>query len=309
MFRKLVKIFAFVMCFFILAGCNAQKTSGEIIQENNLAYQEVVEEIVETYPKLNASSVSVKPLETSTEPTEPPFVSSDASITFSYEHVSDGDVMPYGLFTPSTAESNEKTPLIVWLHGSGECGVSKDTFSNRGLPRVLNNWELNGFNAYVLCPQLADDFNTSAWKTDTATENLNSLINKFRLEYRIDEERIILCGHSLGAQGTTYIANKLSDLFSCIVPLSGYDCGKDLSNISIPVLGYVGTPASGEDKTSYRYMMGKFSETFPDADIFVLECSHGDLPKIAFNLDDNGDGSSDLIEWMLGNRREIIGVG
>ena len=162
MLRKLIKIFVFVMCFFILAGCNAQKISGEIIQENNLVYQEAIEEIIETYPKLNASSVSVKPLETSTEPTESPFVSSDASITFSYEYVSDGDVMPYGLFTPSTAELNEKTPLIVWLHGSGECGLSKDTFSNRGLPRVLNNWELNGFNAYVLCPQLADDFNTGA---------------------------------------------------------------------------------------------------------------------------------------------------
>ena len=309
--KKLLKIILYGLCAALLIGCSSQTVMSEGIKEENEEMNtEAVVNIV--YPQLNARPIENRPLSEDAETTEAPikeFVSSDASITFTYEYIEDSDVMPYGLLTPSTAETNKQTPLIVWLHGSGEVGVGKSTFNAYGLPPVLNNWELEGFNAYVVMPQLIGDFNTGNWMNKQAVENINSLINKLRLEYRIDEERIILCGHSLGGQGTAYVANALPDLFSCIAPLSGYNCGIELENINIPIWAIVGHPAYGEDDASYNYVTKKFAELCPDADILVLDSSHGDLPKKAFNLDDNSDGKSDLIEWMLNNRREIVGVG
>jgi predicted peptidase len=63
--------------------------------------------------------------------------------------------MPYVLYTPSTATQSESIPLIVWLHGSGEVSAGPELFLNSGLLKVLNDWSLEGFNAYVLCPHLA----------------------------------------------------------------------------------------------------------------------------------------------------------
>lgn len=54
----------------------------------------------------------------------------DENITFSEEYVDYAGVIPYNLITPSTANASGNIPLILWLHGSGEVGKSKDEFLN-----------------------------------------------------------------------------------------------------------------------------------------------------------------------------------
>ena len=228
------------------------------------------------------------------------FVSSDPSITFSYEYIKDDSkqIIPYGLYTPSTAATNEKTPLIVWLHGNGERNVSSDALYNSGLLHTLNKWSMEGFNAYVVTPHLSYGFDTGLWMKPKAVEYLTTLLEHLMTQYNIDTDRIILCGHSLGGQGSIYIASMMPDTFSCVAVLSGYDCYEDLP-ISIPMIAYEGHPNCGESSTSYNYMKGKFQTTYPDAEVRVLNSSHVSLPYDAFTLDENQDGKSDLIEWML----------
>ena len=54
---------------------------------------------------------------------EPILFSED--IAFNYSWVCDGEHMPYSLYTPSCADEYDEIPLIVWLHGTGQIGVSE----------------------------------------------------------------------------------------------------------------------------------------------------------------------------------------
>ena len=223
------------------------------------------------------------------------YIISDSSITFTYNYNSSEETIPYGLFTPSSVKENKKIPLIIWLHGSGEVGVSQSSFKKSGLLKILNNWELDGFNAYVLCPQL---MRKTAWSNETSRLGLERLIDKIIIEKNIDPNKIILVGHSLGAQGVQYMA-AMNSRYSSLVVLSGYSPWISLNKIDIPILGYVGTPGYGEDSTSYNYMIGDFKKTFGEDNLFILKASHANVPKIAFLTDEDGDNKSDLIDWML----------
>ena len=220
-------------------------------------------------------------------------------ITFSYEYISDDVVMPYLLYTPSSVSEDKKTPLIVWLHGSGEVGVSSDTFLKRGLPKVMNNWVLNGFNAYVICPQLTGNWNTSIWNSPVTKTNLQNLIDRFTANHNIDSERVIIIGHSLGGQGALYMAHELPEYFTRCVVLSGYSSGIDIGEITIPTIGYVGTTRAGEDGSSVNYMNSYVAKTFGKENVFSIETSHGELPNVALNIDNDANGNSDVVEWML----------
>lgn len=218
----------------------------------------------------------------------------EENIQLSYSF-NDRSTMRYALYSPEGGSKTSNVPLIVWLHGSGEVNASESTFKSSGLLAVLNNWSLDGFNAYVLCP-----ISTGSWAN--ARSSLYDLINKIVQEKNINTNKIILVGHSMGAIGVFSIANGNVNYFSSYVVLSGYNSGVDLnqfknSNIKI----YVGHPSYGEDSTSYNYTMGTLNNVFGASRIEVLNTSHGGLPKTVFNLDQNKDNKSDLIEWMISN--------
>ena len=228
-----------------------------------------------------------------------------SEITFTTEFIADGYVMPHALYTPSTASESEKIPLIVWLHGSGERNADEKTFYNRGLPAVMEEWKLEGFNAYIVCPQLKGSWNTGTWNNDTSKDYLRSLIDRYIEEYNVDPDNIIIIGHSLGGQGALYMANRLPEYFSRCVVLSGYNPSTSktkivLTSITIPTIGFVGKTDSGEDNTSVSYMKGHFVPAFGEENCFSIKTSHGGVPKVVFNLDENNNNRSDLIEWMFG---------
>lgn len=216
-------------------------------------------------------------------------------IGFTHEYICSDDVMPYALYTPTNTETSEKMPLIVWLHGSGEINVYKDVFLNSGLPFVLNNWQTEGFNAYILCPHLTGSWNSGRWDTPRAKDNLQALLNKFIIEYNIDVEKIVIVGHSLGGQGTLYMAQEL-DCFSKCVVLSGYCPQTGIIEVEIPIVGYVGKASMGEDVTSINFMKGMFAEKFVNQSV---DASHGGVPQVVFSMDTNNNNRSDLIEWFF----------
>ena len=226
------------------------------------------------------------------------YVPSDPSIKYTYKYVNDGSTMPYALFTPSTVSDGEELPLLVWLHGSGEVGTGEATFRNAGLPAVLNSWKLDGFNAYVICPHLTGRYSGS-WSNTTALANLNATIDKFISENKVDKDKIMLSGHSLGGLGSMYVAYNSNGRYSALAVMSGYNPGVDLSGITIPTVGYVGTPGGGEDSNSYNFMVSKFKNRFGEANTFVRNTTHGAIPRVAYTEDANKDNKSDLMEWML----------
>ena len=273
-----------------------QETTKQI--EETQAVEKTEEQIEET----SEVEVTTKPVEeTKTEVVNNEFYDEyfGKEITFNAEYISGDDVMPYVLYTPSTIDETKKTPLIVWLHGSGEVGVSTDTFMDRGLSNVMKKWVLNGFNSYIICPQLTGNWNSGRWNSEAAKNNLQSLLDKFISEHKIDTECVVIVGHSLGGQGAQYMAHELARYFTRCVVLSGYNSGVDINEITIPTIGYVGTVEAGEDSNSVKYMQYNFADTFGKENVFSIMTSHGELPFVVFNFDTDGDSNSDLVEWML----------
>lgn len=234
------------------------------------------------------------------KPKETPSEYFGKDITFKSEYICEEGFMPYALYTPSTINESKKTPLIVWLHGSGEVGVGKDAFFNSGLLKTMNKWRRQGFNAYVICPQLAGNYNTGRWNKESTRDNLQALLDNFIENHNIDTDRIIVVGHSLGGQGALYMAYELPEYFSRCVVLSGYDPGIDIKGIKVPTIGFVGTENAGEDAASVSYMKKYCMEVFGDENIFFMETSHGGVPNAAFSIDTDDDDRSDLVEWMFG---------
>ena len=204
--------------------------------------------------------------------------------------------MTYGLCVPENY-TNQNIPMIVWLHGSGEVGASFKSFYNSGLLTVVNNWSKTGLQdipAIIVAPQLK----SGNWNASSAKNGVKEIMDEVISQYNINTNNISLIGHSLGGSGVYYVAAANQSYFSSIVVLSGYVSSPSSDNMSyfknIPVKGY---SESGTSTSSFMRSIGK-SDQYRQ-----LNCSHGQVPRKALELDEDNDGVSDLIYWMLSNEK------
>ena len=225
----------------------------------------------------------------------------NSNITFSYQYVNNGSTMPYALYTPSS--TNSSTGLIIWLHGNGEIGSGEGTLKGSGLLYAMNSWNLEGFNAYVLCPHLTDVWNeTGGWCNETVKTYVYNLIDKIIKEKNINKSKIVIMGHSSGGKGALYMATAKPSYYSAIVVMSGYEpTNADITTLkNIPIRGYAENTGD-----TYYFMTGKFTDTFGSDSVTIYSgVIHGNVPKTALTEDKSpADGKSDLIVWALGQNK------
>ena len=222
---------------------------------------------------------------------------------FIYQYWEQDDVIPYAMFEPADS-GDEPLPLIISLHGASEVGKGRQFLESRFLVKEFREWEYTGLkpiNAYVVCPQLTGKYNAGTWNTPMAADLIFDLIESLKKDYDIDTNRIILEGHSMGAQGALYIAADSRASFSAVIVLDAYDPGVDLTNITSEVRGYTSDPlVHPQSKHYHDYMKELFNSTFQKENWFVVKsASHDSLPKAVFTMDKDHDKQSDTITWLL----------
>ncbi len=126
---------------------------------------------------------------------------------------SNGITMSYASFSPDTA--NEKSPLIIWLHGGGEGGTdpSIPIIANRAANYASDEIQPYFGGAYVLAPQCpgawmhnSDGVTTHGEEDDIYNKGLMELIRNYvSANPKIDTNRIYVGGCSNGG----YMAFKL----------------------------------------------------------------------------------------------------
>jgi predicted peptidase len=121
----------------------------------------------------------------------------------------------YLLYLPKDYNSTGKPfPLLVFLHGVGECGDNLDQLKVHGIPKIL---ETDGnFPFVVISPQCP----ANMWWTDHL-ESLKALIDDIKGKYNIDKSRVYLTGLSMGGFGTWALAAKYPNDFAAIAPVCG----------------------------------------------------------------------------------------
>ncbi|MEM6280183.1 MAG: hypothetical protein AAF733_11930, partial [Verrucomicrobiota bacterium] len=119
----------------------------------------------------------------------------------------------YFLFLPVGYEARDRSwPMILWLHGRSLRGDDLEQLRRYGPPSFLKNRP--GFPFVVICPQLPD----GGWPPKA----LNALLDECLEKYRIDEDRVILTGDSLGAMGAWGFAGAYPDRFAALSPITAH---------------------------------------------------------------------------------------
>jgi len=144
----------------------------------------------------------------------------------------------YLLSLPAGYENSEQRwPLMLFLHGGGESGESLAKVKANGPPKLIAGNE-RAFPCIVVSPQSPG----RGWNPDY----LAALLDDICATYRVDPERIYLTGLSMGGYGTWMLAAAQPDRFAAIVPICGGGNPADADKLKgIPIWVFHGA----EDKT------------------------------------------------------------
>jgi len=126
----------------------------------------------------------------------------------------DANAPPYNylLYVPANYDQQEKWPLIVFLHGSGERGSNLEHVKKHGPPKIVDN--KRDFEFIVVSPQVPG---RERWDADKVVQ----LTDQVTKSLKVDPDRVYLTGLSLGGYGTWTTVAKHPNHFAAIVPICG----------------------------------------------------------------------------------------
>jgi len=139
-----------------------------------------------------------------------------------------GEIMPYRVFVPKAYTGATAMPLVIALHGLG--GTEDGFFDNyQKLPPQLA--EQHGFLMAGVLGYRSDGFYgsqimaagdvASKRRAEYSEKDVMEVLRLMKATYKVDESRIYLLGHSMGAIGAWYLGSAHPDIWAAIVPFSG----------------------------------------------------------------------------------------
>ena len=150
----------------------------------------------------------------------------------------------YFLMTPKNYDPKYKYPLVIALHG-----ISKHAYAAAALARPKFR---NIYPFFVMVP-IAPKRACWASPKDKAYRMPQSIpyadhlplviagINDIKSDYRIDERKIIIVGHSMGGSGVIGALERYPDLFAAGIASSGVWNPNEISHIKSPLFVFHGT--------------------------------------------------------------------
>jgi predicted peptidase len=199
--------------------------------------------------------------------------------------------MRYLLFLPAEygREPAKKWPLILFFHGSGECGDDWDSVKKHGPPKIVE--KNRDFPFIVVSPQLPS---VNATYSD---EFLSAWLNNVFSSYQIDMNRIYLTGLSLGGYITWLVAEKSPHLFAAIAPVCGVGTPELACRLkNVPVWAFHGAKDNLVPVGASIAMVEAIKKCGGDARLTVYpEAGHDSWTETYDN--------PELYEWFLRQKR------
>ncbi|MCD6177610.1 MAG: PDZ domain-containing protein [Candidatus Cloacimonetes bacterium] len=134
-----------------------------------------------------------------------------------YNQINDTLAAPYVVYIPKDYECNNRTPLVIYLHG----GVSTKDFHETPIEYAEQNYftEYAKRNNWIVVYPMGNK--DTAWWNLTGINNLKTQIRKLKSHYNIDDNRIYISGFSDGGSGSYHLALNAPDDFAAFYPLNG----------------------------------------------------------------------------------------
>src|SRR5438874_6837595 len=179
------------------------------------------------------------------------------------------EIIPYRVYVPTSYTGSKAYPLIVALHG---LGGTEDAFFdgyNKVLPPLAEShgyivaaplgYRVDGSYGWGLGTPPADP--TTRRTQELSEQDVMQVLQRVRQQYKIDENRIYLMGHSMGGIGTWKIAPKYPDVWAAIAPISGSGAPDTLEKIrSVPEIVVHGDADPTVNVSGSRAMVAKLKE-------------------------------------------------
>lgn len=122
---------------------------------------------------------------------------------------SNGLAVPFTVHIPEGATAD--MPVIFWLHGQGQVG--------RILPEdcgvIHQALSLNEDRFIIIQPTAY-----CGWHVERQFNAIMELVDYVVSEYQIDDDRVILTGHSLGSMGVWHFAEQAPNRWAAVIPVS-----------------------------------------------------------------------------------------
>ena len=138
------------------------------------------------------------------------------------------EIMPYRVYVPKSYSDAKPMPLIIALHGLG--GTEDGFFDNyQKLPPQLA--EQHGFLMAGVLGYRSDGFYGSQMmsagdvaskrRSEFSEKDVMEVLQLMKANYKVDESRIYLMGHSMGAIGAWYLGAAHPEIWAAVVTFAG----------------------------------------------------------------------------------------
>lgn len=226
-----------------------------------------------------------------------------------------GQTYRYQVFVPSR-RVNGKTPVILFLHGSGERGSDGEKQTQAGLgPYVRAHAE--DFPAMVVFPQSPDG---RSWDGDVAQMALATLDAAIK-EFGGDPERIYLTGMSRGGYGTYELAMLQPQRFAALAPvcagITPPGTRPDLDDLEVSIVASDADPfadAAQQLRHIPTWMFhGANDDVVPPNQSRRMyaamkaagaDVRYTEFPDVNHNAWDSAYGSPELWTWLFAQHRD-----
>lgn len=219
---------------------------------------------------------------------------------------------PYALYVPRAYDGTRAWPLILFLHGKGECGRDGSRQLSVGLaPELLARPERWPF--LVLFPQKPDE--DDEWEQHGTA--LLAMVDEVAVRYNIDPNRVLLTGLSQGGHGTWVLGARHPERWAALVPICGYATARTgrppVRSLSSRFEGSAAELAPALARLPIWAFHGEADETVPVvATLELVEATRraGGSPKltvfpgVGHNSWDSAYRDPELAQWMLLQVRE-----
>jgi len=196
----------------------------------------------------------------------------------------------YLLFLPKNyGKSDDKHPVLVFLHGAGESGKDLSKVKKNGPPKLVEKTKKD-MPFIVVSPQ-------SPGK-GFAVDNMNALLDEILAKYKCDPDRVYLTGLSMGGGGTWTWATANPERFAAIVPICGAkNEPKQAAKLkNVPTWVFHGAKDPTVPLSRSEAMVNAMKEAGCDVKMTVYPNAGHDSWTEAYN-------NPELYTWLLSHKR------
>ena len=126
-----------------------------------------------------------------------------------------GQTYNYRVYVPPNLDSNQKAPVMLYLHGSNRRGTDNQSQVEDLTDSI--KWHPENFPFIIVFPQCRPDTFWAGPMTDLAIGALDQTVK----EFNGDEQQLYLAGYSMGGFGTWQMALTYPNKFAALVPVAG----------------------------------------------------------------------------------------